>query len=172
MHTTIQLPLKKQIISGIMFTAILGTIWHFLYPLSSQNFLVGLFAPVNESTWEHLKLLFFPMLIFICRQSWKHPHNRTIILSSGLFGILTGLIAIPILFYGYQAVLGKDYIVIDILIFLISVCLAFMVYYLLLKKDISLLPGKISITILILLTIAFAFFSYMPPDNFLFKPPV
>ncbi len=49
---------------GIVFVFILGCLWHFFYPWSRQNFLVGLVAPVNESVPEHLKLLFFPFLIF------------------------------------------------------------------------------------------------------------
>ena len=51
-----------QIISAI-FTIILGTILHFTYGWLNKNLLVGAFSAVNESTWEHLKLLFFPMLI-------------------------------------------------------------------------------------------------------------
>ncbi len=49
---------------GILFTAALGSFGHFAYDLSKENILVALFCPVNESTWEHLKLLFFPFLLF------------------------------------------------------------------------------------------------------------
>ena len=51
-----------QIVSTI-FIIILGTILHFTFKWSNKNPLVGSFSAVNESTWEHLKLLFFPMLI-------------------------------------------------------------------------------------------------------------
>ena len=54
--------LNFQIISTI-FSMILGTLLHFTYNWSNNNLLVGVFSAVNESTWEHLKLLFFPMLI-------------------------------------------------------------------------------------------------------------
>ena len=55
---------KFQIISTI-FVIILGTLLHFTYNWSNNNPLVGIFSAVNESTWEHLKLIFFPMLITI-----------------------------------------------------------------------------------------------------------
>ena len=55
---------KFQIISTI-FVIIFGTLLHFTYNWSNNNSLIGAFSAVNESTWEHLKLLFFPMLITI-----------------------------------------------------------------------------------------------------------
>ena len=54
--------LKYQIFSAF-FTIILGTLFHFTYEWSGNNAFVGTFSSVNESTWEHLKLTFFPMLI-------------------------------------------------------------------------------------------------------------
>ena len=56
--------LLLYLITGIIFTFLAGTLLHFAYEWSGTNFWVGLFAPVSESTWEHMKLLFFPMLIY------------------------------------------------------------------------------------------------------------
>lgn len=56
---------KKYVVIGFFVVGILGTLFHFVYDWSGQLWLVGLFAPVNESTWEHMKLLFVPMLIYI-----------------------------------------------------------------------------------------------------------
>ena len=56
--------LTFQILSTI-FIIVLGTILHYTFNWSNKNPLVGTFSAVNESTWEHLKLLFFPMLITI-----------------------------------------------------------------------------------------------------------
>lgn len=54
--------LKYQILSAI-FAIILGTLLHFTYEWSGNNAFVGAFSSINESTWEHLKLAFYPMLI-------------------------------------------------------------------------------------------------------------
>ena len=51
---------KVFTVIGILFTIILGSLSHFFYGWSGNFFLVGFFSPVNESVWEHLKLLFFP----------------------------------------------------------------------------------------------------------------
>lgn len=56
--------LNFQTYFGIGFVLVLGTLSHFFFDWSGENRLVGIFAAVNESTWEHLKLLFFPALLF------------------------------------------------------------------------------------------------------------
>ena len=40
-----------------------GTFFHFLFDILNQNVFVGLFTPVNESVWEHLKLIYFPYVV-------------------------------------------------------------------------------------------------------------
>lgn len=56
--------LKRYTIIGIIFVLITGTFAHFLYDWTENNHIVGFFTPINESIWEHMKLLFFPMLIY------------------------------------------------------------------------------------------------------------
>lgn len=53
-----------EVISTI-FIMILGVVLHFTFEWANNNILVGTFSPVNESIWEHLKLLFFPMWILV-----------------------------------------------------------------------------------------------------------
>ncbi len=55
--------IKNYQIFSIVFTFILGTLLHFTYNLSGENIIVGSFSAINESVWEHLKLLYFPMLL-------------------------------------------------------------------------------------------------------------
>ena len=50
--------------SGFAATALLGTLLHFLYDWTGQNVFAALVSGVNESTWEHMKLLYFPLFIF------------------------------------------------------------------------------------------------------------
>ena len=54
--------IEKKDMPYIIAVAVLGTLNHFLYELSGGAAIFALFCPVNESTWEHLKLLFFPYL--------------------------------------------------------------------------------------------------------------
>lgn len=54
--------MKRRFVLVWLFTAALGSGLHFLYDALPIP-LVGLFAPVSESVWEHMKLLFWPFLV-------------------------------------------------------------------------------------------------------------
>ena len=124
---------KKIFIWGFIFVAIVGTLFHFIYDWSGNNSIVRLFAPWNESTWEHMKLLFFPMLIFILFLFFKLPEQNPLPVALSI-GALAGLALIPILFYTYTGVLGFSVMAIDIAIFYISVLGAFLVGWFLKDK--------------------------------------
>ena len=49
---------------SIPLIALPASVMHFVYELSGNMAAVGLFAPVNESVWEHQKLAFIPMLLW------------------------------------------------------------------------------------------------------------
>ena len=91
--------LKAYTIIGIIFTIILGSLSHFFYEWSNNNFFVGLFTPINESTWEHMKLLFFPMLLYSLLMIPKLKGNYPCIHSAYWTGILIGTLLIPAIFY-------------------------------------------------------------------------
>lgn len=55
--------IPRQSFPYMIVTMILGTLNHFLYDWSGKNPVIALFTPVNESVWEHMKLLFFPFLL-------------------------------------------------------------------------------------------------------------
>lgn len=54
--------MKRRWLFVFFLTAAAGAALHFLYDLW-PNALTAILAPVNESVWEHLKLLFWPFLL-------------------------------------------------------------------------------------------------------------
>ena len=48
-------------ILGFVFVSIIGTVNHFVFEWSNENVITGIFTPINESSWEHLKLIFFSL---------------------------------------------------------------------------------------------------------------
>ena len=54
---------RIELIVGMIVVALLGWLLHYVYRWTGNAFLVGLFVPVNESVWEHMKLVYVPMLI-------------------------------------------------------------------------------------------------------------
>lgn len=117
--------LKPYIILGTVFVLIAGTLNHFLYEWSGFHPLAGLFVPVNESTWEHMKLLFFPMLFCSLLINAKLKAEYPGITNALLSGLLLGTFLIPVLFYTYTGILGRHLLPLDIGVFALSVLLAF-----------------------------------------------
>lgn len=165
---------KKLCISsliGILFVGTVGSLLHFVYEWSSYQFLVGLVTPVNESTWEHMKLLYFPMLIYFLAEFWflyrSYPH----LLRADLAGVLAGTLLIPILFYTYTGIIGSHNLVLDILTFLISAAIGILI-----RCRLLLSAGRKRYTFLyfigvLILGVCFLIFTYYPPDIGLFAIP-
>lgn len=164
--------LKLLILKGILFVSVIGTVWHFVYQWTGNHFLAGLLFPVNESTWEHMKLCFFPMSIYSLYMNKKLKKQFPGITSSLLFGILSGTLCIPVIFYTYSGVLGYNFILFDIATFIISVLFSFFITY---KFCLSckLIPylSILKLSVLIF-TVCFFLFSYFPPDIGIFDNPV
>lgn len=163
--------LKNYIRWGAILVAFLGTIFHFVYNWFGQSPLVGLFVPVNESTWEHMKLIFFPMLIFSA-YSKKLSDVYPCLESAAALGTLVGTFLIPILFYTYSGVLGFNLQIVDISTFYISTAIAF---YIIHKATLSCSaePYKKLLNFLIVAVfVAFIIFTIFPPDIAIFKSPI
>lgn len=121
--------MKIYTIIGIIFVLITGSVSHFVYDWTGNNFFAGLIFPVNESVWEHMKLVFFPMLIYSSFMKYKLNSKFPCIRSGSAGGIFTGTLLVPVLFYTYSGILGYDLPVMDIIIFAICIIAAFLVTY-------------------------------------------
>ena len=92
---------------GFAVTSFLGTVLHFLYDWTGKAVWVAPFSGVNESTWEHMKLLFWPLFLFALVQ-WLFFRDQENYWCVKLAEILLGLVLIPVLFYTYNGVFGKS----------------------------------------------------------------
>lgn len=163
--------LKLFTIVGIIFVLITGSLAHFLYQWTNNNFIIGLFTPVNESVWEHMKLIFFPMLLYSLFTVPKMKTDFPCICPSLCFGILLGTLCVPLFFYGYTSVLKKDFFPLDIGTFILSTIIGFIASYLLTLscriKPYSLLLYAFTA----ILFLCFALFTSHPPQLAIFRPP-
>lgn len=162
--------LISQIISTI-FTIILGTILHFTYQWSDKNLIVGSFSAVNESTWEHLKLLFFPMLITTIIGYFYLRKNIPNFLCAKAIGIITAIVSTIVIFYTYTGILGTNFAFLNILTFIISAILGEYISYKIMLSDIY-CNNKIAVFLLIILFLCFVLFTYFTPVIGLFKDPI
>ncbi len=122
-----KLSLSWIILLGSIPMFLLGSLNHFLYNLLGKNIIIGLFVAVNESVWEHMKLVILPMVLwwavsyFFIRKTREIDINKWF--TSGLVSIIVALLIIPFLFYFYTSAFGIKLVPIDISIFFIAVFL-------------------------------------------------
>ncbi len=157
---------------GFAVTVLCGTLLHFLYDWLGGAVFVAPFSGVNESTWEHMKLLFWPMLIFGIAQSFFFKGYESFPCVK-LRAILIGLALIPILFYTYNGVIGKSPDWINIAIFFVSAAAAYVYEGAALKKGsvkckCSIFPAAVLIAIALL----FIIFTFYTPEIAIFKDPL
>lgn len=163
--------LKQTTWYGILLVMGLGTLLHFTYQWSGNSPLVGLFSAVNESTWEHMKLLFFPSFIYFLLERKYTARKYPNLLTCRMLGLLLGLAFIPVSFYTYTGVVGKSFPPIDIAIFFVSVLITFLCCRPLQKYHIH-LTVPLSLLILLGLLFCFLIFTFYPPRIGLFLDPV
>lgn len=158
---------------GFLFVSIAGTLLHFLYDWSGQRVLFALFSAVNESIWEHMKLLFFPMLLWALLQSRFRTDTDCCFWGRKLFSTTFGLALIPALYYTYTGALGVWADWFNITIFFLSAAAAFgLEHHLSRHTSACPLPQPLCVFLLFLIAAAFIFFTFYPPHLPLFQDPV
>ena len=164
--------LKRYTIIGIIFVLITGTLAHFVYEWTGSNTFIGFLFPINESIWEHMKLVFFPMLLYSFFMNTTLDSDYPCIASAATFGVLSGPLLVPVIFYTYSGILGYMNEFLNIGTFVASVLLAFWVIYKL-APSCKLAPYESTFkTLVLIMAISFFIFTYMPPDIGIFAEPM
>ncbi len=165
--------IRNYQIFSVIFTFILGTLLHFVFEWSGENVFVASFSAINESVWEHLKLLYFPMLLTLIIGYFYCVNNKALgtsttgfncdsgsgsyigknvsnFLCSKTVGIITSMLFTIIFFYTYSGILGKNIAIIDISSFFVATILGEYVAYRLMNSKFK-CNTKIAIFVLILI---------------------
>ncbi len=157
---------------GFAVTSLGGTILHFLYDWTEKSILAAPFSGVNESTWEHMKLLFWPMFIYAVVQSFLF-RDREDFWCVKLKGILLGLGLIPLIFYTYNGVIGKSPDFINIAIFFISAATSYIYETRQYNSDrTQCKSSKLSFVLLCVIGAMFFVFTFVTPEIGIFKDPL
>ena len=157
---------------GFAVTSLGGTILHFLYDWLGQSPWIALVSGVNESTWEHMKLLFWPLFLFalVQRLFFKDQENYWCV---KLAEILLGLVLIPVLFYTYNGVFGKSPDWINITIFYATSLLIFLFEWWAFKRDrLPCTRPRLAFAAICIIGVLFVVFTFATPQIPLFQDPV
>ena len=170
-----KLSLNWIILLGSIPIFLLGSLNHFLYDLLGKNIIVGLFVAVNESIWEHMKLVILPMVLwwtisyFIVRNRVTVDINKWF--TSGLVAMIVALIIIPFLFYFYTNAFGVKSVPIDISIFFVAVFLGQLIAIHFYKYSIA-INWFIVFCVFLIIILIFMIFTIYPPKIPIFKDSV
>ena len=157
---------------GFAITSLGGTLLHFLYDWLGKAIWIAPFSGVNESTWEHMKLLFWPSFIFAIVQSFFFK-DREDFWCVKLRGILLGIVLIPVIFYTYNGVIGKSPDWLNIAIFFISAALSYIYEIRLFNLERSRCRSpKLAIAILCIIALLFVVFTFATPEINVFRDPL
>lgn len=167
-------PSKKIIfqweLTGILFIFMFGSFFHFLFEMAGNWPPVALIAAVNESVWEHLKLAFWPALLYALIELPFLKDRTKNFWTAKAFGILSMPIIIVSIFYGYTAFIGHHILWVDIALFGFSATSGQAISCLLMiQQPFSSALKRVGTIILIIMITAFSLLTYLPPKFPLFR---
>ena len=159
--------------AGFMFTSILGTLLHFLFDWTNGSIIAALFSAVNESIWEHMKLLYYPMLLFALVEHRFWGREQKNFWCVKWMGMLAGLTLVPVLYYSYTGALGVEADWFNIAIFFLAAGFSFWLETRLFQKEWNchLLSGT-ALALLLGIGVLFLTLTFLPPKIPLFRDPV
>ena len=151
--------MKKIKVLGVIVSFILSFILHFAYNYIPNTFF-SIITPVNESIWEHMKLLLSASIIFSIIEyiiyNIKGINYNNFLLSYGIANIL-GIILYLIIYIPIDDILGHNFIGAIILLFLIFIFIQIISYYIMRFKKIK-FSNIFGLLLIILMYIVFCFF--------------
>ena len=165
--------LKKIKILSVLGIFLLSFLSHFAYKLF-PNIIFSFIFPVNESIWEHMKILFGSILFSGVIQKIivkvKHLNYKNVCISN----VIASISSIPIFLIFYLPIysLIGEKILITILLMLITIIISQLITISIInmKKDLKL--EKASILFIIIIYLILTYLTYNPLKYKLFKDPI
>lgn len=162
---------RLYIISFILFTLI-GSLLHFAFDFTNGNLFVGLFTPVNESIWEHFKLILVPLTLFAFVILFLKKDTLNNIMFATSFSIVLTNIFIYIIFTLYGALGFPETVISSITIYALGMALGFLLIYIFSHSTNFANTNIIGTILIFLIYISFMTLTFYPPRLELFRDKV
>lgn len=154
--------LKQWKFLSVVLLFLFSAILHFGYDLF-PNFFTSLFFPVNESIWEHNKIIIGSFLIIAVIEKIKYKKERNVFfaeaISSLVCALLVMLIFTPIYLYVLKT---NDNMIVTFVIFILAIIISQIVSYYLLQKEYNPFLEELGIIIFACLLLLNIVFTYYP----------
>ncbi|HHU55412.1 MAG TPA: hypothetical protein GXZ48_01810 [Acholeplasmataceae bacterium] len=161
--------IDRWFIWGIVFICLLGTLLHFTFDLFNHSTFIGLFSPVNESVWEHLKIIFYPTIIWFFILYFKLESDFRRIIISSTISISVSCFILLSIYYIYTGSTGKESVIVDIVAYLLGTTLGqYLALSAYLKLETKNIYFYVSLLFLFAFLISLIYFTFNPPHIPLF----
>ncbi|ACL69039.1 DUF6512 family protein [Halothermothrix orenii] len=164
--------LFKWEVAGIFWIIVVGSLLHFVYDWTDHSILAGLFAPVNESVWEHLKMGYWSLFFFGVIE-YIYFKKKNFSLNGFFLGKALGVAALEgtilVVFYTYTAILKSEILWLDIASYIIGAIICQIVSYKIINREVSKKADVIGFSAFILFGIILMIFTFYPPRLPIFR---
>lgn len=160
--------LKKIKIINVVFLFLLSFLWHFMYDWFPNN-IFALVFPVNESIWEHMKIIYYCLLLgsvlefYLCKKNNIKINNFYI---EAMVKSLLGVIFYLIIFIPLYLWLGESMVISIGLMLVTYIFMEFIGYKILVSEELNI--NILPVIIIVLGCIMFVILAFYPLHNFLF----
>ena len=165
---------KKILINiiGAIFIFLIGFIIHNLYDLF-PNILISIISPVNESIFEHIKLIFTSYIIWLIVKYFIYKNNNLEENNLILKEVITTLFSIILFLIIFLPIYNKfgENLFITLFIYFISITISQILNYFITIKKESRILDIIGVGIIIIFYIITTYLTYKPPINDFFLDP-
>lgn len=164
-------------VGGFFFIVVVGALLHFTYDWLGYSGFAALFSSVNESVWEHMKLGFFPLMLFTALEFWFIGRGNRSYHPAKVLGIIAMSLFIVAFFYTYTEFTGDDILILDIISFILGAALCQIIVYLVItyvvitRKWLSILVQSLGIAALVLIATLLVVFTFRTPRAAIFEDP-
>lgn len=160
---------KKRIyIVYFIFLTMFGSLLHFAFDITNSKF-VGLFTPVNESIWEHFKLVLIPSTLFVLILILL----KRDVLNSSLLSLCLSFVSTCIFIYVYMLIydyMGFEHTVVSsILLYIISMAICFTLIYVFSNSASFAGSNTFGVILLFMIYLLFIVFTLFPPELYIFR---
>ncbi|HRI05932.1 MAG TPA: DUF6512 family protein [Candidatus Dojkabacteria bacterium] len=156
-------------IIGVFVIFILGSLFHFLYKYGGKKIWMAIISPVNESIWEHLKIAFYPFLIYAVFELFLLDLSLESFIWAKTVGVVVLIVAILLIEVIYPRFTKKNILFIDLIVFFLTIALAQYVGYMIFINTLLVPPISISLSILLSIAMIIAYVTFYPPKRPLFR---
>jgi hypothetical protein len=148
----------------ILPLGVLGSLLHFLFDWTKHNRLVAVFAAVNESYWEHIKIAVWPVMLAQLALFLSGGHQNPSFIPAATIALYSIPISMVGLVFAYKTLTKRNILWIDITVFFMTIAIAQTLFVLVLDQlRPTLATIIVAVFFLLGLVVAFGLFTLRPP---------